>query len=87
VTTVPRVLFASLLAVWSLSAQAFDTLKVADGVNALVGDLGQCSPENLGHNMTSGFIVADDGVVVIDTGASKFGAQAIHAAGRTSNTC
>jgi len=78
----PRVLLASLLAVLSLSAQAFDTVKVADGVYALVGDLGQRSPENLGHNMTSGFIVTDDGVVVIDTGASKLGAQAIHAAVR-----
>ena len=76
----PRVLLASLLTVLSLSAHAFDTVKVADGIYALVGDLGQRSPENLGHNMTSGFIVTDDGVVVIDTGASKFGAQAIHAA-------
>ncbi|MHB1142355.1 MAG: MBL fold metallo-hydrolase [Sulfuricaulis sp.] len=76
----PRVLLASLLAVLSLSAQAFDTVKVADGVYALVGDLGQRSPENLGHNMTSGFIVTAQGVVVIDTGASKLGAQAIHAA-------
>ena len=76
----PRVLLASLLAVLSLSAQAFDTVKVADGVYALVGDLGQRSPENLGHNMTSGFIVTAEGVIVIDTGASKLGAQAIHAA-------
>ena len=78
----PRALLAGLLAVLSLSAQAFDTVKVADGVYALVGDLGQRSPENLGHNMTSGFIVTDDGVVVVDTGASTLGAQAIHAAVR-----
>ena len=76
----PRVLLASLLAVLSLSAQAFDAVKVADGVYALVGDLGQRSPENLGHNMTSGFVVTAQGVVVIDTGASKLGAKAIHAA-------
>ncbi len=64
----------------SAGAQAFETVKVVDGVYALVGDLGQRSPENLGHNMTSGFIVTAEGVVVIDTGASKLGAQAIHAA-------
>jgi glyoxylase-like metal-dependent hydrolase (beta-lactamase superfamily II) len=69
-----------LLPAVSVGAQALETVKVADDVYALVGDLGQRSPENLGHNMTSGFVVTAQGVVVIDTGASKFGAQAIHAA-------
>lgn len=68
------------LFVASLTASAFDTVKVTDRVYALVGDLGQRSPENLGHNMTSGFIIADDGVVVVDTGGSHLGAQAIHQA-------
>jgi glyoxylase-like metal-dependent hydrolase (beta-lactamase superfamily II) len=75
-----RALLVGLLAVSSLSAQAFDTVKVADGAYALVGDLGQRSPENLGHNMTSGFVVTAQGVVVIDTGGSLANAQAIHAA-------
>jgi glyoxylase-like metal-dependent hydrolase (beta-lactamase superfamily II) len=78
----PRTLLASLLVIASLSAQAFDTVKVADGVYALVGDLGQRSPDNLGHNMTSGFVVTSQGVVVIDTGGSLANAQAIHAAVR-----
>jgi glyoxylase-like metal-dependent hydrolase (beta-lactamase superfamily II) len=78
----PRAITAALLFVTCLPLHAFDTVKVADDVYALVGDLGQRSPENLGHNMTSGFIVTGDGVVVIDTGASKLGAQAIHAAVR-----
>jgi glyoxylase-like metal-dependent hydrolase (beta-lactamase superfamily II) len=78
----PRAITAVLLLVTCLPLHAFDTVKVADDVYALVGDLGQRSPENLGHNMTSGFIVTGDGVVVIDTGASKLGAQAIHAAVR-----
>lgn len=68
------------LFVVSLTASAFDTVKVTDRVYALVGDLGQRSPENLGHNMTSGFIIADDGVLVVDTGGSHLGAQAIHQA-------
>jgi glyoxylase-like metal-dependent hydrolase (beta-lactamase superfamily II) len=75
-----RTLLASLLFIASLSAHAVETVKVADSVYALVGDLGQRSPENLGHNITSGFIVTAQGVVVIDTGGSLANAQAIHAA-------
>jgi glyoxylase-like metal-dependent hydrolase (beta-lactamase superfamily II) len=71
--------FALLLPVAG-PALGFDTVHVADNVYALVGDLGQRSPENLGHNMTSGFVVTSEGVVVIDTGASRLGAEAIHAA-------
>ena len=76
----PRAFFASLLFIASLSAHAVDTVKVADSVYALVGDLGQRSPENLGHNITSGFIVTAQGVVVIDTGGSLANAQAINTA-------
>lgn len=75
-----RLLTACLLLVGSLTASAFDTVRVADNIYALVGDLGQRSPENLGHNMTSGFIVTNEGVVVIDTGGSRANAEAIHAA-------
>jgi glyoxylase-like metal-dependent hydrolase (beta-lactamase superfamily II) len=68
------------LLVFSCSASAFQTIKVSDRVYALVGELGQRSPSNLGHNMTSGFVIADNGVVVIDTGGSLRDAQAIHSA-------
>lgn len=61
-------------------ASAFETVRVSERVYALVGDLGQRSPQNLGHNMTSGFVIADDGVVVVDTGGSYLGAKAIHEA-------
>lgn len=60
-----------------LQAQAFETVRVDDSIYTLVGDLGQRSPKNLGHNMTSGFIVTDDSVVVIDAGGSTLDAQAI----------
>jgi len=69
-----------------LAANAFDTVQVAKNVYALVGELGQRSPVNLGHNMTSGFIVTAEGVVVIDTGGSLANAQAIHAAIRQVTT-
>lgn len=53
------------------------TVKVTDRVYALVGELTQRSKQNLGNNMTSGFIIADDGVVVIDSGGSAEGAKLI----------
>lgn len=58
----------------------FEVVRLSERVYALVGDLGQRSPQNLGHNMTSGFVVGDNGVLVIDTGASAKGAAAIAAA-------
>jgi glyoxylase-like metal-dependent hydrolase (beta-lactamase superfamily II) len=75
-----RALFATACLVSSLAAHAFDTVRVADHIYALVGDLGQRSPANLGHNMTSGFIVTNEGVIVIDTGGSRANAEMIHAA-------
>ena len=65
------------------SAFAFETVKVNDRVYARVGDLGQRSPENLGHNMTSGFIVGDEAVAVVDSGACREGAKRIEAAVRS----
>jgi glyoxylase-like metal-dependent hydrolase (beta-lactamase superfamily II) len=75
-----------MLLVGSLAANAFETAQIANDVYALVGELGQRSPDNLGHNMTSGFIVTAEGVVVIDTGGSLADAQAIHAAIRQVTT-
>ena len=77
---IKRALLALVCLASSLAAHAFDTVRVANNIYALVGDLGQRSPENLGHNMTSGFIVTDEGVIVIDTGGSRANAEAIHAA-------
>lgn len=54
--------------------------KVADNVYALVGPLEQRSPANLGNNATFGAVVTDAGVVLIDSGGSARGAQAIEAA-------
>lgn len=72
-------LFVGLLLTLS-NALAFETVQINPRVYALVGELGQRSPENLGHNMTSGFIIGDDGVAVIDSGACRAGAERIHAA-------
>jgi len=75
-----QTLITALLLFTTTGALAFDTVRVADNIYALVGDLGQRSPENLGHNMTSGFVVTGQGVIVIDTGGSRANAEAIHAA-------
>ncbi len=72
---------AVLIFVAAAQAQAtepiFKTVKVTDRVYALVGALTQRAKENLGNNMTSGFIIADDGVVVVDSGGSAEGAKVI----------
>jgi len=83
---ISRTALVCMLLAGSLAANAFETVQVAKDVYALVGELGQRSPGNLGHNMTSGFIVTPDGVVVIDTGGSLANAQAIHAAIRQVTT-
>src|SRR3970040_70763 len=57
--------------------------KVTDGVYALVGDIGQRSPENFGNNATFGAIVTGDGVVLVDPGGSYNGAKQIHEAIRS----
>jgi len=78
--------FAFLLLVsfgtWADKGHPFETVRVAERVYALVGELGQRSPKNLGNNMTAGFVVADDAVVVIDAGGSRAGAEAIRQAVR-----
>lgn len=60
--------------------------KVAANVYAIVGPLGQRSAENEGLNANYGFIVTREGVILIDSGASRLGAQKIEAAVRKVTT-
>jgi glyoxylase-like metal-dependent hydrolase (beta-lactamase superfamily II) len=53
---------------------------VAENVYAIVGPLGQRSMDNDGLNANYGFVVTPEGVVLIDAGASKLGAQKLAAA-------
>lgn len=57
--------------------------KVTEDVYALVGDIGQRSPENFGNNATFGVIITGDGVVLVDPGGSHNGARQIHEAIRS----
>ena len=63
-------------------AYALDTVKVADGIYAFVGEKHQRSPTNLANNATFGLIVTADGAVLVDPGGSWKGAEALHAAVR-----
>lgn len=53
---------------------------VADNVYAIVGPLGQRSPDNDGLNASFAFVVTDAGVILIDSGASRKGAEKLAAA-------
>jgi len=56
------------------------TKKLSDNVYALIGPLTNRDAENLGNNANFGVIVTDDGVVLVDPGATYRGAEMIHAA-------
>jgi glyoxylase-like metal-dependent hydrolase (beta-lactamase superfamily II) len=80
-----RLLLAPLLFIFALTASAADAFqpkaeKVVDNVYALIGPLGQRSPDNDGLNANFGFVVTPDGVILIDSGASRLGAEKIAAA-------
>lgn len=51
--------------------------KVVENVYAIVGDLGNRTADNLGNNATFGFVVTTEGVVLIDSGGTYWGAQKI----------
>ena len=62
------------------NAWASDQLElqvVTKDVYAIVGELGNRTPDNLGNNATFGFVITNEGVVLIDSGGTYEGAQAI----------
>ena len=64
-------------AAWALE---INPVQVAPGVYAVIGDLGGRTYENESLNANVGFIVSDDGVVVVDPGATYQSARKLHAA-------
>ena len=54
--------------------------RVADQVYAIVGPLGQRGADNDGLNANYGFIVTPAGVILIDSGASRLGAEKLEKA-------
>lgn len=55
-------------------------IQVAPNIYAVIGDLGPQSPENDGLNNNLGFIVGEDGVLVINAGPTARVARALHQA-------
>lgn len=74
---------SGLLITTSAVAADLRVQPVAPNVYALVGELGQRSPGNLGNNATFGMAVTSNGVVLIDAGGSHAGAEAIEKTIRT----
>lgn len=70
------------LVLFSLPAAAYTPTaeRVVDNVYAIIGPLDQRSRENDGLNNNLGFIVTAEGVILIDSGASRLGAGRIEKA-------
>jgi len=61
-----------------LLAQTLKTQKINESTYALIGEIGGRTYENQGLNANYGAIVTKDGVILIDSGASKKGAELIN---------
>jgi glyoxylase-like metal-dependent hydrolase (beta-lactamase superfamily II) len=73
-------------AIGGVPAHALEPVAVAPNVYVFLGDTGQPSVANGAQTGNAGFIVGDDGVVVIDTGASYArGSAMIDAIGRVTD--
>ncbi len=73
-------LLVSLISSNNAFAGVLEVQKVTKNVYAIVGEIGQRSPQNLGNNATYGFIITSKGVVLIDSGGSNKGAHQIYQA-------
>jgi len=75
-----------LISIISISAQAESVLKsvqLSNNIYALVGPTTNRDPNNLGNNANFGIIITNEGVVLVDPGASYKGARMIHNMVRT----
>lgn len=79
-TFLAALFFTLALAVPAVHAFEPKAERVADNVYAIVGPLGQRSAENEGLNANFGFVVTPQGVILIDSGASRLGAEKLAAA-------
>jgi glyoxylase-like metal-dependent hydrolase (beta-lactamase superfamily II) len=73
----------SLLLILSISQSAWadgklELKEVEKNIYAIVGDLTNRTPKNLGNTATFGVVVTDKGVVLIDAGGTYSGAKQIH---------
>jgi len=73
-----KLLAIAALLLSALPAYALEVQKLTESVYAIIGPLDQRSAENLANNATFGLVVTDDGAVLVDTGGSWLGAEALH---------
>ncbi len=66
------------VSVWAEEGKILSLKKVTDNIYSIIGPLTNRNKENSGNNATFGFVVTDDGVVLIDSGGSLKGAKALH---------
>ena len=71
-------LFLITTSVYAENKQDLVLKNVKGNVWSIVGPLTNRTKENLGNNATFGFVVTDDGVVLVDPGGSFKGAQRLH---------
>ena len=71
-------LYLPIFATWAEEQQTLSLKKVTENTWSIVGQLTNRTKENLGNNATFGFVVTDDGVVLVDSGGSFKGAEKIH---------
>ncbi len=80
-------LVSLFLAIVALPSHAEEYLpkaeKVTEQVYAIIGPLGQRSKDNDGLNANYGFIVTASGVILVDSGASRIGAEKLEKTIRT----
>jgi len=77
-----KILAVAAFLLSAIPLHALEIRQVTENVYAIVGPLGQRSTENLANNATFGVVITDEGVVLVDTGGSWLGAEALHAAVR-----
>jgi glyoxylase-like metal-dependent hydrolase (beta-lactamase superfamily II) len=77
-----RLVFILCLAQTALAAQAdvYESVRVADGVYAFIGETGPRTVANEGMNANFGLVVTRDGALLIDSGSSMQTARKLHEA-------
>jgi len=77
--TMKSVLLAVLFLTTSIMASnGLKLKKLNENVYAIVGELNNRTVTNFGNNSTHGFIITNEGIILIDSGGTYKGAKAIH---------
>jgi glyoxylase-like metal-dependent hydrolase (beta-lactamase superfamily II) len=82
-----KIVFAGIIAFVAFTAHAdvdgLQIKRVTENVYAIVGEMSQRSPENLGNTATFGLVVTDAGAVLVDPGGTYKGAEQLAATIKT----